>query len=55
MLPQLAVGGRLVIPIGTKWGDQCLEVIDKVSSTEVLRNRAMPVKFVPLTDRDSQI
>ena len=55
LVDQLAVGGRLVIPIGTRWGDQYLEVVDKVTQAEVIRNRAMPVKFVPLTDRDRQV
>ena len=54
-LIQLSPGGRLVIPIGTKWGEQSLEVIDKINGSTIIRKKAMPVKFVPLTDKSIQI
>jgi len=48
LIEQLAVGGRLVIPVGSQGGPQWMMVVEK-SSTGVVRNRTIPVQFVPLT------
>jgi len=45
LLAQLAVGGRMVIPIGTS--TQTLYVIERMS-TEYKQTKLEPVKFVPL-------
>jgi protein-L-isoaspartate(D-aspartate) O-methyltransferase len=46
LLDQLKVGGRLVIPVGDFY--QELEVIKKTESG-VLREKVIPVRFVPMT------
>lgn len=46
LLDQLAVGGRLVIPVGTD--DQVLHLVEHVSQTEYRQTKLEPVKFVPL-------
>ncbi len=48
LLEQLAVGGRLVIPIGETPRVQSLIRITRVSQTEYEREDLGPVKFVPL-------
>ena len=50
-MEQLAADGRMVMPIGPRYGGQNLTVIDKtadgIDTAEVL-----PVQFVPLTGSD---
>jgi protein-L-isoaspartate(D-aspartate) O-methyltransferase len=46
LLEQLAPGGRLVIPVGTR--DQMLEV-HRRTSTGIEVERTVPVRFVPMT------
>jgi protein-L-isoaspartate(D-aspartate) O-methyltransferase len=46
LLEQLAVGGRLVIPVGTQWRQE-LRVITK-TSTGTRERTVIPVLFVPL-------
>ena len=48
LIEQLAVGGRLVIPVGSQGGPQWMTVVEK-SSNGVLEKRTIPVQFVPLT------
>ena len=48
LIEQLAVGGRLVIPVGSQGGPQWMMVVEK-SGTGVVQNRTIPVQFVPLT------
>jgi protein-L-isoaspartate(D-aspartate) O-methyltransferase len=48
LIEQLAVGGRLVIPVGSQGGPQWMMVVEK-SANGVERNRTIPVQFVPLT------
>jgi protein-L-isoaspartate(D-aspartate) O-methyltransferase len=48
LIEQLAVGGRLVIPVGSQGGPQWMTVVEKTSSG-VLEKRTIPVQFVPLT------
>ena len=48
LIQQLAVGGRLVIPVGSQGGPQWMTVVEK-SSNGVVQNRTIPVQFVPLT------
>ena len=52
LIEQLAVGGRLVIPVGSQGGPQWMMVVDKTGSG-VVQKRTIPVQFVPLT-RDPQ-
>jgi protein-L-isoaspartate(D-aspartate) O-methyltransferase len=48
LIEQLAVGGRLVIPVGSQGGPQWMTVVEK-SSDGLVQNRTIPVQFVPLT------
>lgn len=46
LLDQLAVGGRLVIPVGTD--EQILYLVERLSPSEYRQTKLEPVKFVPL-------
>ncbi len=46
LLDQLAIGGRLVIPVGTQ--EQVLTVVVRISENEYQQTALEPVKFVPL-------
>lgn len=46
LLDQLAIGGRLVIPVGTD--EQVLYLVEHISQTEYRQTKLEPVKFVPL-------
>jgi protein-L-isoaspartate(D-aspartate) O-methyltransferase len=46
LLDQLAVGGRLIIPVGTD--EQILYLVERVSPSEYRQTKLEPVKFVPL-------
>jgi len=46
LLDQLAVGGRLVIPVGTD--EQILYLVERISAQEYRQTKLEPVKFVPL-------
>lgn len=48
LLEQLAVGGRLVVPVGDAWGAQELVVITRTEDG-FARERSIPVRFVPMT------
>lgn len=45
---QLAIGGRLVIPVGATVGDQQLLRITRRGSDDFVREELVPVAFVPL-------
>jgi len=53
LIEQLAVGGRLVIPVGSQGGPQWMTVVEKTSSG-VLEKCTIPVQFVPLTRHRKQ-
>lgn len=46
LLDQLAIGGRLVIPVGTD--EQILYLVERISELEYRQTKLEPVKFVPL-------
>ena len=50
LLEQLAIGGRMVIPVGTVAGDQKLKLITRVSVTDFEEQTLSAVRFVPLLD-----
>ena len=50
LLQQLAVGGRMVIPVGTIAGDQQLKLITRTSVTDFDEHTLDAVRFVPLLD-----
>ena len=49
LLEQLQPGGRMVIPVGPKWGSQRLLLVLKDEAGEVTTRSLLPVVFVPLT------
>lgn len=49
LLAQLAVGGRLVMPVGEREGAQWLLRLTRASEHETRREELMGVRFVPLT------
>jgi protein-L-isoaspartate(D-aspartate) O-methyltransferase len=48
LIEQLAVGGKLVIPIGTRFGQQLI-VLTKEADGRIDRKVVAPVAFVPMT------
>jgi protein-L-isoaspartate(D-aspartate) O-methyltransferase len=49
LIEQLRPGGRMVIPVGERGGDQELLLITKNAQGEVTQRSILPVAFVPLT------
>ncbi len=49
LLEQLKPGGRMVIPVGPKWGSQRLLLVLKDKQGKVSTRSLLPVVFVPLT------
>ena len=48
LIEQLAVGGRLIIPVGTEGHVQQLKVLEKTLE-DVVESNIIPVRFVPMT------
>jgi protein-L-isoaspartate(D-aspartate) O-methyltransferase len=48
LIEQLKPGGRLVIPVGSRYGVQELQLIEKQSSGKLQKTTVAPVRFVPL-------
>jgi protein-L-isoaspartate(D-aspartate) O-methyltransferase len=56
LIAQLAPGGRMVVPIGPRGGEQLLTVIDKNMGDDSFRmTRAFGVRYVPLCSVDEQV
>jgi protein-L-isoaspartate(D-aspartate) O-methyltransferase len=51
LLDQLAVGGRLVIPVGSRWEQDLLQVIKQRKGMTV--NNLTPCRFVPLIGEEA--
>ena len=51
LVDQLAVGGRMVIPVGTTYQEM---VIVEKTSKGVTKKRTIPVRFVPMTGKPGQ-
>lgn len=49
LIEQLAVGGRMVIPVGARDGIQTLRLLTKEPDGSVRTDSVIPVRFVPLT------
>ena len=49
LIEQLAVGGRMVIPVGAEYEVQILKVLTKTEDGLVIVSNVIPVRFVPLT------
>ena len=48
LIDQLAVGGRLIIPVGEQGRTQWLTVVERTAKG-VTERRTIPVQFVPFT------
>lgn len=49
LLAQLKPGGRMVIPVGPRSGEQELVLFRKLADGDITRRTVLPVRFVPLT------
>jgi protein-L-isoaspartate(D-aspartate) O-methyltransferase len=49
LIEQLRPGGRMVVPVGPRHGDQELTLLTKDAAGKVTRRNILPVAFVPLT------
>jgi len=49
LLEQLKPGGRMIIPTGSPYGFQYLELVTKDKDGKIRKSRVMPVRFVPMT------
>ena len=49
LIEQLAPGGRLIIPVGSRFLTQQLLLVEKDEDGEVTTRHVLPVRFVPLT------
>jgi protein-L-isoaspartate(D-aspartate) O-methyltransferase len=49
LIQQLRPGGRMIIPVGTRFMVQQLVLIEKSEDGEVTARQILPVRFVPLT------
>jgi len=47
LVEQLAVGGRMILPVGPTGGDQELRILTKTNKG-VITERSLPVRFVPM-------
>ncbi|MFZ9037495.1 MAG: protein-L-isoaspartate(D-aspartate) O-methyltransferase [Gammaproteobacteria bacterium] len=49
LVKQLAVGGKMIIPVGSRFSTQELILITRINEQEVATRQVLPVRFVPLT------
>ena len=54
LVDQLAVGGRMVIPVGPKHGMQYLCLVDKQQNGTVVVKEVTGVRYVPLVNPDNE-
>jgi protein-L-isoaspartate(D-aspartate) O-methyltransferase len=50
LVDQLAVGGRLIVPVGEELGLQMMTIVEKTADGVVTRE-TIPVRFVPMIKR----
>ncbi len=51
LVQQLRVGGKMIIPVGSRFSTQELILITRVSEDEITTRQVLPVRFVPLTGK----
>lgn len=49
LIEQLAIGGKLVIPVGPQYAAQSLQVLEKQADGTITTSNVLPVRFVPFT------
>ncbi len=52
LIDQLALGGKLVAPVGPREGTQALQVVEKLPDGSVVATSVLEVRFPPLTSED---
>ena len=52
LIAQLALGGRMVLPMGQVWDEQYLVRLDKDQEGQLKQKVLIPVRFVPLVEGD---
>jgi protein-L-isoaspartate(D-aspartate) O-methyltransferase len=55
LIDQLAVGGRLVVPVGGQNEGQYINIIDKVRNGKISIKKELSVRYVPLTSVENQL
>jgi len=48
LIEQLAIGGRMLIPVGPNGGDQYLMQVDKQLDGSIKQKKVLGVRYVPL-------
>jgi len=51
LIGQLKAGGRMIVPVGSPFGNQTLMLISKDTDGQIRSTRLLPVVFVPMTGR----
>jgi protein-L-isoaspartate(D-aspartate) O-methyltransferase len=51
LIKQLKPGGRMVVPVGSRFMTQQLLLVDKGLDNKVVSKQIMPVLFVPVTGK----
>ena len=54
LVKQLKPGGRMIIPVGSRFATQQLVLVEKSTQGEIHTRQLMPVTFVPLTGGQSR-
>ncbi len=49
LVGQLKPGGRMILPVGTRFTTQYLVLVEKLDSGKIRTRQLLPVRFVPLT------
>jgi len=49
LVKQLSIGGKMIIPVGSRFSTQELILITRVNENELVTRLVLPVRFVPLT------
>jgi len=55
LIDQLKIGGRLIIPVGPRYGDQNLMQYDKLKNNALKETTLTGVRYVPLTTKEKQL
>ncbi len=49
LVKQLGLGGKMIIPVGSRFSTQELILITRINQDELFTRQVLPVRFVPLT------